>query len=189
MFLLSIYTNASISKVSKEEKIYEKKILQGDENGIKPNQKFERYRAYVMLNRLFGKESRLKSYKYSDSPMIKNNIVISKYVKKLISYLKAYPKIGITSEELEITNPYEIITQEEYAKILLIALRYYEGSNYKVGQAGVMATSLNILNPSEVYNELTVRDAAIITYNILREVPNCSAGFYNTLSEKYGHGI
>lgn len=179
---------ADLSVSDKANVIFENEIIKGDEHGIDPTETFERYRAFVMLNRLLGNEADFTGFSYTDgAPVFNDSEGVSDYVLKLMAYLKANPELGVNGDEFGNLNPYDMITGKEYVKVVLVALGYEYNVDFTWNTALDFAKSIGLIESVDGLNSsVTLESIAAMTYDgLTTEMKDGSA----SMGDKLGYDI
>lgn len=126
------------------DKLISSQLIKGNGQGVNAaylNKKATRIQAAVLYLRLTGLEKEALAYTgtdtYEDAPSA------GKFLQPVVGYLKQHPYLGI-ADGANVFKPNAILTSEDYATLLLKALGYEAGTDYKQGEAVSFAASKGI---------------------------------------------
>ena len=137
--------NTSSSLSPAMDKLVKSELIRGNGQGVNAaylNKHATRIQAAVLYLRLSGLEKEALAYQgtetYADAAQA------GKVLQPVVGYLKQHPYLAGVITETEHFQPNAPLTAEEYAALLLKALGYEAGTDYKAGEASAYAASYGI---------------------------------------------
>ncbi|WP_145408304.1 carboxylesterase/lipase family protein [Paenibacillus xylanexedens] len=126
------------------EKLISSQLIKGNGQGVNAaylNKKATRIQAAVLYLRLTGLEKEALAYTGTDT--YEDAASAGKFLQPVVGYLKQHPYLGI-ADGANAFKPNATLTPEDYATLLLKALGYEAGTDYKQGEAVSFAASKGI---------------------------------------------
>ncbi|WP_128103065.1 carboxylesterase/lipase family protein [Paenibacillus sp. DCT19] len=126
------------------DKLISSQLIKGNGQGVNAaylNKKATRIQAAVLYLRLTGLEKEALAYTGTDT--YEDAASAGKFLQPVVGYLKQHPYLGI-ADGANAFKPNATLTSEDYATLLLKALGYEAGTDYKQGEAVNFAASKGI---------------------------------------------
>ncbi|MDQ0171216.1 carboxylesterase/lipase family protein [Paenibacillus tundrae] len=126
------------------DKLISSQLIKGNGQGVSAaylNKKATRIQAAVLYLRLTGLEKEALAYTGTDT--YEDAASAGKFLQPVVGYLKQHPYLGI-ADGANAFKPNATLTSEDYATLLLKALGYEAGTDYKQGEAVSFAASKGI---------------------------------------------
>lgn len=144
-------------------------MLKGDGDGLTKeylDKKTTRLQAAIMYLRLNGLEEEAMLCRESKTFSDANELTWT-VGKNILAYLKAHPDLGWQGDNKGEFNPYDIISAQEYTKVMLQALGYEQDVDFKWSEVFTYAAEKGLVKSASVQT-LTNRDIATITVEALK---------------------
>ncbi len=170
--VLVMLTNApnafadTVTQQDKLDKLVELEALMGEGNGVDGDKTMTRYRSIVMLLRLKGLEDEMLAYDYEGKDSFADAEGQWDYQKRLMAYIKNNPDVGVEGYPDGTFRPYQEITSQEYAKVMLEALGYEDDVDYTWHTVEDKAKEIGLIS-SLKEGTFKVLDVAEYTYDAL----------------------
>ncbi|GMQ57094.1 hypothetical protein AN1V17_14890 [Vallitalea sediminicola] len=172
VMVLSIHT---ISFAAKTQEISDVQIvellgmLKGDNDGVTEEylaKRTTRLQAAIMFLRLKGLENEAKQYRGKETFVDSNDITWLEG-KAIMAYLKANPHLGWQGNTKGEFNPRDVVSAQEYCKVMLSALGYEHGVDFEWNEVFKFAESKGLTKASSIQT-FTNRDIASLTVEALK---------------------
>lgn len=144
-------------------------MLKGDGDGVTEEylvKRTTRLQAAIMFLRLKGLENEAKQYRGNESFVDSNDITWLEG-KAIMSYLKANSQLGWVGNTKGEFNPKDVVSAQEYCKVMLRALGYEQGVDFEWSEVFEFAKSKGLVKASDIQT-FTNRDIASLTVEALK---------------------
>lgn len=165
----NINTVFASNENEKLNKIIQLGIIQGEGNGINPQEIITRYRGLGIQLKLMNLWNDMDNYDLEGKRTFSDASQQSEFVQKLMAYLRNTPSTKIKGYPDGSFRPHNNMTVHEFATIILAVLGYNNGTDFKWKTVPEFCEKIGLIESSSMISNkfLTIETASEIIYNAL----------------------